>query len=136
MIKKLGPVMAALAAATMLFAGTASAATSSPAAHTFGSCHSKGRAAHCVAEGTANHPATIWLHVSAKPHQKVAVGWAVICTKGSGKKHKSGGLIGKAAPTFSHKMTLPYKHPTACVAAADAQLTGKGSIHVWVTVGK
>lgn len=136
MIKKLAPVLAAVAAAAMLFAGSASAATHDRV-HTFGSCHAKGGHAHCVAEGTAKHPASLWLHVSAQPNQKVIVGWADICTKGSGKRHKSRGFIAMAAPTLSRKMTMGYKHPDSCVAAVDGELSKNGkSIHVWVTVGK
>jgi hypothetical protein len=136
MVKKLAPVLAAVAAAAMLFAGSASAATHSKPA-TIGSCHAKGRHAHCAAKGTAKRPASLWLHVRAQPNQKVVVGWADICKKGSHKRTKDGGFIAKAAPTVTRKMPMGYKHPASCDAAVVGALTTKGkSIRVWITVGK
>lgn len=136
MIKKLLPVLAAVVAPAVLLAGSASAATHHHKPRTFASCRAKGRHAKCVAEGTANHPSSLWLHVRAQPHQRVIVGWAVECFKGSGKGHKSGGFIGKAAPTLTRKMAMNYKHPDRCIAATDGQLSKNGSsIHVWLTVG-
>jgi hypothetical protein len=136
MIKKLAPVLAALAAAAMLFAGSASAATHSKP-DTFGSCHAKGRLAHCAAKGTAKRPSSLWLHVRAQPNQKVLVGWADICKIGSHKRTKDGGFIANAAPTLTRKMPMGYKHPDSCVAAVVGALSKKGkSIRVWMTVGK
>ena len=135
MIKKFLPVLAAAAGAAVLFAGSASAATQ-PKAHTFGSCHKSGRHAACTASGTANHPSSLWLHVRAQPHQRVFVGWAVECFKGSGKRGKHGSFTAKATPTLTRRIPMTYKHPDQCAAAAAAQLSNKGSIHVWVTVGK
>jgi hypothetical protein len=135
MIKKLAPVLAAVAAAAMLFAGSASAATHSKP-RTIGSCHAKGRHAHCDAKGTAKHPSSLWLHVRAQPDQKVVVGWADICKKGSHKSTKDGGFIAKADPTLNRKMKMGYKHPASCIAAVVGGLTTKGkSIRVWITVG-
>jgi hypothetical protein len=135
MIKKFVPVLAAVAGAAVLFAGSASAATQ-PKAHTFGSCHKTGRGAKCTADGTANHPSSLWLHVRAQPHQRVYVGWALECSKGSGTRHKHGSFTATATPTLTRKMPMTYKHPDQCIAAAAAQLSNRGSIHVWLTVGK
>jgi hypothetical protein len=137
MIKKLLPVLAAVMAPALLFAGSASAATHHHKPRTFASCRAKGRHAKCLAEGTAKRPSSLWLHVRAQPHQRVIVGWAVECFKGSAKGHKGGAFIGTAAPTLTRKMAMKYKHPDRCIAAADAELTKKGSsIHVWLTVGR
>jgi hypothetical protein len=136
MFKKLAPVLAAVAAAAMLFAGSASASTHHKP-RTIGSCHAKGRHAHCVAAGTAKRPSSLWLHVRAQPNQKVIVGWADICKKGTGKRRKVGGFIAVAAPTLTRKMAMGYKHPGSCDAAVDGQLSKtRKSIHVWITVGK
>jgi hypothetical protein len=135
MIKRFVPVLVALAGTAVLFAGSASAATQ-PKAHTLGSCHKTGHGAKCTAEGTANHPSSLWLHVRAQPHQRVYVGWAVECSKGSGKRRKHGGFSARATPTLTRKMPMTYKHPDQCIAAAAAQLSKHGSIHVWLTVGK
>ena len=137
MIKKFGPVLAAVAGAAVLFAGSASAATPQNKPHTFASCRAIGRNASCDAEGTARRPSSLWLHVRAQPHQRVFVGWVVVCRKGSGVRHKNGGFAGKAAPTLTREMAMPYKHPAHCSAAVDAKLSKNGSsIHVWLTVGK
>ena len=136
MIKKLVPVLAAVAAPAVLFAGSASAATHHKA-HTFGSCSAKGAHAKCVAEGTANNPSSLWLHVRAQPHQRVLVAWAVVCRKGSNVGHKTGTFTGKASPTLTRQMAMKYKHPDQCAAAAVAKLSKNGnSIRVWLTVGK
>jgi hypothetical protein len=135
MIKRLLPVLAAVVAPAVLFAGSASAATHHSKPRTFASCRAKGSHAKCVAGGTANHPSALWLHVRAKPHQQVIVGWAVECFKGSSKGHKTGGFLGTAAPTLTRRMAMSYKHPDRCVAAVDGQLSKNGSsIHVWLTV--
>jgi hypothetical protein len=134
MIRKLLPVLAAVVAPAVLFAGSASAATHP---HTFASCHHKGRHAKCLAEGTANHPSSLWLHIQARPNQQVVVGWAVECFKGSSRGHKTGGFTGNAAPTLTRKMTMKYRHPDRCIAAVDGQLSKSGrSIRVWLTIGK
>jgi hypothetical protein len=136
MIRKLAPVLAAVAAAAMLFAGSASAATHSKP-RTIGSCHAKGRHAHCAAKGTAKHPSSLWLHVRAQPNQKVVVGWADICKKGSHKRTKDGGFIAKAAPTLTREMKMGYNHPASCTAAVVSALTKNSkTIRVWITVGK
>ena len=135
MINKLVPVLAAVAAPAILFAGPASAATHHKP-HTFASCSARGRHANCEAAGTANHPSSLYLHVRAQPHQQVIVGWAVLCTKGRGKRHKSGGFAATAAPTLTRRITMTYKHPDQCVAAVDGGLTKNGnSIHAWLTIG-
>jgi hypothetical protein len=135
MIKKFVPVLAAAAGSAVLFAGSASAATQSKA-HTFGSCHKSGAQAQCTADGTAKHPSSLWMHVRAQPNQRVYVGWAVECFKGSGTRRKHGAFTARATPTLTRRIPMTYKHPGKCIAAASAVLAKKGTIRVWLTVGK
>jgi hypothetical protein len=82
-----------------------------------------------------NHPSSLWVHVRAKPKQRVTGAWDVTCSKGDGAGSKSGTFTGKTLLT--RRMAMNYKHPDQCIVSADAQLDGGGnSIHIWLTVGK
>jgi len=136
MIKHIAPVMAVGAASALLFAGSASAAAQHHKPRTFAACSARGAYAICDAGGTVNHPSSLWLHVRAKPRQRVTGAWDVTCSKGEGVGERGGSFTGKTVLT--RRMTMNYKHPDQCIVAADAQLSEGGnsdSIHMWLTVG-
>jgi len=99
--------------------------------HQFGSCRAQGDFATCVASGTAHHPVTIRVHVSASPSQQVDVAWDMTCSKGLGAGGKSGQFT--AGTPVNRVLHHPYKHPDMCIVSADAQLSGSGHLHVWLT---
>jgi hypothetical protein len=96
-----------------------------------GSCRASGDFAVCDASGTAHHPAVIRVHVSATPRQRVQVSWDMTCAKGSGAGGRSGQFT--ARTPVDHVMRHPYTDPAFCTVAAGAQLSGSGSLHVWIT---
>jgi hypothetical protein len=138
MIKRLAPVLPAAAAFALLFPASAAAAPARqqpPAPKPFAQCTASGRDAICDAGGTVNRPYSLWLHVRARPKQRVTGAWTVACSKGTASDDKSGTFAGKTV--LIREMKMGYRHPRQCIASADAQLTGSGkSIHLWLTVGK
>ena len=132
MIKNSAPVLAAGAVFLLLFAGSASAAAQNHRSKTIASCTASGGLTGCYAAGNANHPRSLWLHVSAKPRQKVSGTWRVTCSKGLDSGSKSGRFRGKS--TVTRRLPMSYKHPEFCVVNANAQLSKAGtSIHLWLT---
>ena len=119
------------AAASVAVLSTPALAASHSTRHTFGSCRAQGDFAICDASGTANHPATIRVHVSASPSQKVLVSWDITCSEGLGAGGRSGQFT--AHTTVNRLLKHPYKHPAWCIVAAGAQLSGSGALHVWLT---
>ncbi|HUZ38131.1 MAG TPA: hypothetical protein VMV17_17555 [Streptosporangiaceae bacterium] len=129
-MKRLITITAAVASLTML-AAPALATTHPATSHQFGSCRAQGDFATCDASGTAHHPLTIRVHVSASPSQSVLVSWDMTCGKGSGAGGKSGQFT--ATTPVNRVIHHPYRHPDVCYVAAGAQLNGSGHLHVWLT---
>ena len=127
---------AAAALGLMVPAVSASTHAAPAAVRHLGSCRARGDVAICVAGGNVNHPSSIHVHVTANPAQRVSGSWTVVCSRGFGAGSKSGNFRGRAGATI-HPLTvpvkMPYKHPDSCTASADAQLSGHGRLHVWIT---
>jgi invasion protein IalB len=94
-------------------------------------CTARGDFATCVTSGNVNNPVRISVHVVTSPDQRVSGSWSMVCSKGSGAGSKSG-TFGGATP-LHHALTMPYARPNSCSVAADAQLSGSGSITVYLT---
>lgn len=118
----------AIVASVSFGIGVSAAATPVPP---IGSCRAEGDYATCDASGTANHPGTIRVHVSAVPGQNVLVTWTMTCSQGFGAGGKSGQF--NARTTVNRVISHPYKHPDSCIVSVGAQLSGSGSLHVWLT---
>ena len=139
-----GPIMvlgigAATAAPAFASANPASASrahgrAASAARYTvvrFGQCSAHGDFAICTASGNINHPSEIIAHVHASPNQKFSGAWDMVCGKGTG----AGGTHGTISGTTPRVKTLrmPYTHPDSCSVAVDAQLSGSGSLNIYLT---
>jgi hypothetical protein len=132
MIKRLAPLVAVGTLLALLVAGSALAAAQKHRPRTIASCTASDGHPRCYAAGGANHPSSLWLHVSAKPRQKVSGWWEVQCTKGF-PRDKKGRIRGTS--TVTRRLPMSYAHPTYCVVYASAQLSKAGtSLHLWVTV--
>jgi hypothetical protein len=96
-----------------------------------GTCHSSGDFAICTASGTAKHPLYIRVHVKASPNQHISGAWDMTCSKGTG----AGGTHGTVSGTTprAKRLRMPFANPDSCIVAADAQLSGSGSIEVYLT---
>jgi hypothetical protein len=129
---------AVLAAALAAVAAPAIPAAASPAPARvdnqtvrIGSCRSSGDFATCVASGSVNNPLYIRVHVKASPDQHVSGDWSMVCSKGSGAGSTQGTVSGTTPR--AKRLRMPFANPDSCSVAADAQLSGGGSIHVYLT---
>lgn len=100
-----------------------------------GSCRARGDFAVCIASGNVNHPASIHVHVVARPGQRVSGSWTMVCSKGNGAGGKSGNFSGWASAKhpLRRDLRMPYLHPDSCTVSASAQLSKSGRLHVWLT---
>jgi hypothetical protein len=98
----------------------------------FGHCSARGDFAICVASGNINHPNEIFVHIQASPNQSISGSWSMVCSKGSGAGSKSGKITG-TTPRRKGPLNMPYAHPDSCSVAADAQLSGSGSLVIYLT---
>ena len=48
--------------------------------------------------------------------------------------HWAGNINGMT--TLNKKLRMNYAHPDSCIASADAQLSGGGKLHIWLTAVK
>jgi hypothetical protein len=96
-----------------------------------GSCRVSGGFATCVASGNVDHPIRIKVHVTAAPNQRVSGAWSMVCSKGTGAASSQGTVSG-LTPRVK-ELRMPFTNPSSCSVAADAQLSGSGSIHVYLT---
>ena len=130
------PAKFAIAAAPLGAILFAAPAWASPASHitTIGSCRANGDYAVCAASGSVNYPLALRVHVNSGPRQQVSVYWTVTCAKGYGAGSKSGHFTGRTP--VNRGITMNYRRPDNCVAAADAQLSSGGTLHVWITARK
>jgi hypothetical protein len=96
-----------------------------------GSCRSSGDFAICTASGSVNNPLYIRAHVDASPNQQISGSWDMTCSKGTGAGGSHGTISGTTPR--AKRLRMPFANPDSCVVAADAQLSGNGSIHVYLT---
>ena len=96
-----------------------------------GSCRSSGDFAICTASGSANHPLYIRVHVKANPNQHISGAWDMTCSKGSGAGGTNDTIRGTTPR--AKRLRMPFANPDSCIVAADAQLSGSGSIQVYLT---
>ena len=96
-----------------------------------GSCRSSGGFAICTASGSANNPLYIRVHVKASPNQHISGAWDMTCSKGSGAGGTNGTISGTTPR--AKRLRMPFANPDSCIVAADAQLSGSGSIQVYLT---
>ncbi len=96
-----------------------------------GSCRSSGDFAICTASGSVNNPLYIRVHVDASPNQHISGDWSMVCSKGTGAGSTSGTVSG-TTPRVK-RLRMPFSNPDSCDVAADAQLSGNGSIYVYLT---
>jgi len=108
----------------------ASAATSSIVR--FGHCSAHGDFAICTASGNINHPTAIYVHIDASPNQSISGAWDMTCSKGTGAGGTHGTISG-TTPRRKGPLRMPYAHPDSCIVAADAQLSGSGSLTIYLT---
>jgi hypothetical protein len=139
-----GTASAGLASAAASAAGTGSAAPAAasaartgsvaPAAatvHRIASCRAQGSAASCDVTGTARHPRTIHVHVTASPGQRVLVKWHMTCSRGLRVRTSSGHF--HARTPIRRGLRHRFTHPDSCIATASTQLPGSGRLHLWLT---
>jgi hypothetical protein len=127
----------AAAACVLAFSAPAGAATHhGPRIYTFGRCSAQGDFATCVTNGgSINHPAKIWIHVTATPRQKVDdISWDALCSKGLGDGSSSGQF--SATTPVNHLIHHPYRDPDNCIVSADGQLSGSGHLHITLIATK
>jgi hypothetical protein len=96
-----------------------------------GSCRSSGDFATCIASGSVNNPLYIRAHVKASPNQIETGNWNMVCSKGTGAGSSSGSING-TTPRVK-KLRMPMPHPDSCDVAVGGQLSGGGSIFVYIT---
>lgn len=137
MIRILAATVLALGALTIP-AATAQASTSSTV-YDIGHCTATGQDAQCLTGGgNIGRPAAIWVNVHAKPNQKVDVFWDMVCSKGFSGSSRDGNFTAMT-PIKSHRLPLPMKNPSSCLASASVSLHtfgAKGSITAWLTATK
>jgi hypothetical protein len=97
----------------------------------FGQCSAHGDFATCVASGNINHPSEIIAHVHANPNQQLSGAWSMVCGKGTGAGGTHGPITG-TTPRVK-PLRMPYAHPDSCSVAVDAQLSGSGSLNIYLT---
>jgi hypothetical protein len=108
-------------------AGPASAAAS----HRIGSCHAQGGSAICAVTGTARHPRTVHVHVSARPDQRLQVKWHMTCNKGLRMRNSRGHF--RARTPIRRRLHHRFTHPASCIVSAKTRLPGSGRLHLWLT---
>jgi hypothetical protein len=99
-------------------------------AKVIGKGKASGDAAVAAASGTANHPGTLRVRVTASSRQSVTVSWNVTCSKDLGAGTKSGQF--KASTPVTRKLQQPMRNPDHCIVAATAQLSRGGTIRVFL----
>lgn len=119
-------------------AATAQASTA-PKVYDIGHCTATGQDAECITGGgNISRPAQIWVNVHASPNQKVDVYWDMVCSKGYSASSRDGNFTAMT-PIKSHRLPLPMKNPSSCIATASVSLHtfgAKGSITAWLTATK
>jgi hypothetical protein len=145
-VQRLFAVVLAAASSVALMAGGASAAVapaaSGPAAtgpaagpasaavHRIASCHAQRSAARCDVTGTARHPRTIHVHVTASPDQRLLVRWQVTCSRGLRVRTTRGHF--RARTPVRRGLRHRFTHPDSCIATASTRLPGSGRLHLWL----
>jgi hypothetical protein len=126
-----GTASAGLAPAAASAARTGPAAPAAAAVHRIASCRAQGSAASCDVTGTARHPRTIHVHVTASPGQRVLVKWHMTCSRGLRVRTSSGHF--HARTPIRRGLRHRFTHPDSCIATASTQLPGSGRLHLWLT---
>jgi hypothetical protein len=112
-----------------LVALTCAAFTADASAARIGKASASGAHAVAIATGTAGHPGTLRVTVSAKPSQRVSVTWTIVCTKGGRAGTASGSA--KGSSTLRRTLRKPMSRPDACTVSATGKLAGgSGRIRV------
>jgi hypothetical protein len=122
---------AAPAAAGPAAAGPAAAGPAAAAAHRIGSCRAQGSAASCDVTGTARHPRTIHVHVTASPGRRLLVRWHITCSRGLRVRTSRGHF--RARTPIRRGLRHRFTHPGSCIVTASTQLPGSGRLHLWLT---
>ena len=137
-MKRLLAIVLAAATSVTLMAGSAPAAVASAAAvapaaavHRIGSCRAQGNAAICDVTGTARHPRTIHVHVTASPGQRLLVRWHITCSRGLRVRTSRGHF--RARTPIRRGLRHRFTHPDSCIATARTQVAGSGRLHLWLT---
>lgn len=108
--------------------GTMALLPAAAEAKRIGSKAARGDYAVVVASGHANHPHSLRVRVTSRPHQHVSGNWTVVCSKGMGAGSKSGNFSGRTRLT--RHVRMPYRHPSECTLSAAAQLDHGGKLRV------
>ena len=87
--------------------------------------------ATCVASGSVNNPLYIRVHVKASPNQRETGSWNMVCSWGTSAGSTSGTVNGTTPR--AKRLRMPFGNPDSCDVAADAQISGGGSIFVYLT---
>ena len=111
--------------------GPAVAGPASAAVHRIASCRAQGSAASCDVTGTARHPRTIHVHVTASPDQRLLVRWQVTCSRGLRVRTTRGHF--RARTPARRGLRHRFTHPDSCIATARTRLPGSGRLHLWLT---
>ena len=123
--------LAVPASASQVHTGRAASVARATKTVRFAQCTARGDFATCVAGGNVNHPVAIFVHVHASPNQHISGAWDMVCSKGTGAGSKSGPISGTTPRR--KQLPMPYTHPDSCSVSADAQLSGSGSLLVYLT---
>lgn len=125
-------IITALTAAISVLALAAPALASTPRVYYAGpGCRAQGAFAICVAGGNAVRPSEIILHVSSSPDQQVSGAWDSVCSRGFGAGSRSGQFTGTTP--LRRVIRRAYVFPDSCTVSGDAQLSGSGKLHIWIS---
>jgi hypothetical protein len=93
-----------------------------------GQCRSRGDFASCVAGGSVNDPARLWVKVIARPSQRVDGSWSVVCSRGTGAGSRIGDYAG--VTPLKKRVRMNFADPDHCSLSSAAQLSDGGFIRV------
>jgi hypothetical protein len=91
-----------------------------------GQCRSRGDFATCVAGGSVNDPARLWVKVISRPSQRVDGSWSVVCSRGTA----AGSRIGAGVTPLKKLVRMNFADPDHCSLSSAAQLSEGGFIRV------
>jgi hypothetical protein len=93
-----------------------------------GQCRSSGDFAICVASGSVDDPARLWVKVIARPSQRVNGSWSVVCSRGTGAGSRSGDYAG--VTPLKKPVRMNFADPDQCSLSSAAQLSDGGFVRV------
>jgi hypothetical protein len=93
-----------------------------------GQCRSRGDFATCVAGGSVNDPARLWVKVISRPSQRVDGSWSVVCSRGAAAGSRIGDFAG--VTPLKKLVRMNFADPDHCSLSSAVQLSEGGFIRV------